>query len=76
MSATTLTITVRSDAEHASAEAVRLADEAHGLYVVRVISCRPVGPWTEDEAGTALYEVEVAGDPVPEAERRLLDGNR
>lgn len=67
--------TVRATEKTARAEAMRAAEQA-GLYVLRIIDIVPVGPWTEGDGGTYLFDVTVLGDAIPESERRALDGNR
>lgn len=67
--------TVRATENTARQEAMRAAENA-GLYVLRIVGIVPVGPWTEGDGGTFLFDVTVLGDEIPESERRALDGNR
>lgn len=68
-------ISVRATEATARQEAMRAADRL-GLYVTRIVAVVPVGPWTESEDGTVLFDVTVQGDHMPEGEARGMDGNR
>lgn len=68
--------TVRAQGQRSAERRAFEAAERDGMYVLRIVQVVPVGPWTEGDGGTFLYDVTVLGDDVPEAERRVMDGNR
>lgn len=70
------TITVRATEQEARAMGLRAAEGSHGIYVTRIIEVRPVGPWTEGDGGTFLWDVVVEGDRISESEARALAGDR